>query len=712
MSVLVVTERMLSRMSLKYQIALIGVFALIGFLAVGGFYVNANRTVDRYAATYDRATAAQSALTAIDIGMLQARRSEKDFLLRRDQKYADRHGEIMRQMEGRFTTLTANIDGTEDRALLDETKTLAAAYGTAFGRLVAQEGEIGLTENDGLMGTMRRAVQGAEAVIRSAAQLDLEVSMLTMRRHEKDFLARVEPRYIDAMKKTAAEFETKLSASGLPEEQRAKITAGMDVYQKSFLALAEAIRAARGSAKQMSDIYAAFDPKLTALDEAVQSVQTAATQRMQEIRGEATRNIAAAMALAAALVACTSFFVGAGVFRPLREITDTMRLLAGKAWDTMVPALERRDEIGAMARSVAVFKENGIENERLQRVAEEARLREEAAKREQEMRERAAAEEKRLAEEAQRSAEERRQREAEAAQRATEERLRQEAEARRKAEMNALADGFEASVRRVVQSVGAAATQVRAGSDAMASTSEEATQQAATVAAASEQASANVQTVASAAEELTSSISEIARQVTQSAAVATEATNKAKATGATVDGLAQAAQKIGEVVTLITSIANQTNLLALNATIEAARAGEAGKGFAVVASEVKNLASQTARATDEIASQIGAVQSATVQAVEAIRGIESTIAELGQISTTIASAVEEQTSATSEISRNVQEASTGTAEVSRNIVGVSEAASEAGRSAVQMKGAAEDLSRQAATLTKEVDAFIGRIRAA
>jgi methyl-accepting chemotaxis protein len=445
------------------------------------------------------------------------------------------------------------------------------------------------------------------------------------------------------------------------------------------------------------------------------AASTAAATLADQLEGDSTQALALWGVLAAAVIAVGVAAVWLASFRISASITrmvQAMGQLAAGDKATEVPSLGRADEIGAMAAAVEVFKQGMIENERLQYEAEQNRLREEAAEREREARERQAAEEKRRADEEARRAEERRQREAEEAQRAAEERMRLEAEAKRKQEMSALADAFEASVKQVVQTVGSAATQVQSSSTAMAATAEETTRQASAVAAASEQASANVQTVASASEELAASINEIARQVAQSAEIASRASERARATGTTVDGLAQAASKIGEVVGLITQIASQTNLLALNATIEAARAGDAGKGFAVVASEVKSLANQTAKATEEISRQIQSVQGATQEAVSAIQGIGKTIEEINQIATTIASAVEEQTSATKEISRNEQEASTGTVEVSRNIGGVTQAASETGQATTEMKGAADELSRQASVLSSEVDRFIAQIRAA
>ncbi len=347
------------------------------------------------------------------------------------------------------------------------------------------------------------------------------------------------------------------------------------------------------------------------------------------------------------------------IIRPLRKSTEVMRTLADGDVSVEVPALDRSDEIGEMARAVNVFKDNAIRMLEMQKEKEEA--------------ERLAQEEKR--------------------------RL-----------MGDLSDDFEAQVKDVVEALSSATTEMQATAEQMSSMADTANRQATGVASASGQATANVQTVAAATEELSSSIAEIGRQVNQSAKISASAVAEAAATNETVQSLQEAASKIGEVVTLINDIAGQTNLLALNATIEAARAGDAGKGFAVVAQEVKNLANQTAKATEDIAGQVTAIQEQTAGAVGAIDRIRGIISEISDISTTIASAVEEQGVSTQEIARNVQQAARGTQDVNSNIEDVSSAVNEVGSAAGQVLRSTGDLSQQSTMLQTQVDKFLAQIR--
>tara|TARA_R110002111_G_scaffold262289_1_gene337809 strand:+ start:93251 stop:95806 length:2556 start_codon:yes stop_codon:yes gene_type:complete len=274
-----------------------------------------------------------------------------------------------------------------------------------------------------------------------------------------------------------------------------------------------------------------------------------------------------------------------------------------------------------------------------------------------------------------------------------------------------LANDFESEIQGIVSVVTSSATEMQASSKSLSDMADNTARQSQVVAAASEEATRNVETVSSAAEELSASISEIARHVQDQSHMTSQAVKEADSTNATIKELGVASTEIGQVVKVITSIAQQTNLLALNATIEAARAGEAGKGFAVVANEVKELARQTARATEEISEKINAIQGSTGIAVTAIGSIGESIRKINEISTTIASAVEEQTAATNEISRNVAEAARGTAEVTNNISGVSQAATDSGTASGDMLAAAKGLTEESVKLDAAATSFLARMRA-
>jgi methyl-accepting chemotaxis protein len=353
-------------------------------------------------------------------------------------------------------------------------------------------------------------------------------------------------------------------------------------------------------------------------------------------------------------------YVGRNILRRIRNLQRSMQLLSDGDLQSEIYHSHHDDEIASMANALQVFRESMIEARELS--AEQDKDRSAKA-------ERASRMEVRIAE-------------------------------------------FEATVRSALDNLQQSANSMQATAQSMANTADQSSALVNAVASAAEETSVNVQTVSAGTEELSSSIAEISRQVVSSAEIARKAVNEATATDSTVQGLADNASRISVVVDLIQVIASQTNLLALNATIEAARAGEAGRGFAVVASEVKNLASQTAKATDEIRAQIASMQEVTTSAVGAIRKIGHTIGEINDVTTAIAAAVEEQGAATREIARNIQHAAGGTSEVSSNIVGVSTTSAEAGAAATQVLDASAELRREADMLRAEIDVFLTNIRAA
>jgi len=453
---------------------------------------------------------------------------------------------------------------------------------------------------------------------------------------------------------------------GLEQELANKVKTTWQDYvamNEKLLQLSHAAKNEEATALYTGEMRNAFNKFQDALqeDKAYQvKGGKAETQNIADLYSNSRILILVGLGLAGSLCLIAGWMIVSGVSTPIRAMTAAMGRLAQHDLTTQIDGAQRKDEVGQMANAVQVFKDSMIEADRLKTEQEEA----------------------------------------------------QRVTAKRAALVDQLTRDFDTKVQGVVQGVASQATQMEASAQAMSATAEEATKQASAVAAASEQGAANVQTVASAAEELSSSIAEIGRQVSHSSQIAANAVTEAAKANEMVQGLLNASQKIGEIVALINAIADQTNLLALNATIEAARAGEAGKGFAVVAAEVKNLATQTSKATEEIGTQITSVQGATQNAVNAIASIGKTIGEIDQIATTIAAAVEEQGAATQEIARNVEEAAKGTQEVSANIGGVTEAANSTGAGANQVLTAARTLTQQSGDMRQLVQTFLTQVKAA
>jgi len=652
------------------------VLAILVVVAGFGYsrFVTTSDNITYYAHNVEEVALADS----IEVTFLKLRLNAREYAAKGDEKYAKE----VRRLAKKLPPLLAKADivFTEPDRLekIQEIKKAVDIYLKDFDLAVGWKTELNTQVNDVMEPSgdkilvdldilLNQAIQDGNVETRNYVELAIRHALqarnfasITLGRHDASFKS-----------KTVAEFQHmssaiesigKLSRTNRDRELYEELVALQKSYEQAF----------EVGAKDDQKIYELVEGEMTDVANIIikdtEWIKHEAEQSESRVRGETITGIETAELVMAVLSLVAiglglflGLFIGNSISKPVVSMTDSMSLLASGNLEAEIPAQDRGDEIGQMAAAVQVFKENAI---RVKQMEEDARL--------QELR----------------SAEE------------------------KKKMMNDMADDFQASVGGVVDTVSSAATELQASAQTMTAISEETSTQATAVAAASEEASTNVQTVAAAAEELSSSITEISRQVVQSTEISQSAVNAADKADEMVQGLATSAQKIGQVVAMITEIADQTNLLALNATIEAARAGDAGKGFAVVASEVKNLATQTAKATEEIASQIGGIQGATENSVTAIQGIIETISKISDISTAIAAAVEEQGTATSEIARNVEQAAVGTGEVSSNIQGVTQAATEAGATSSQVLSAADELSKQSVLLKTEVDKFMEQVRVA
>lgn len=628
--------------------------------------------------SYARLVANSTIFRDIDLQVAQYRARVREFVFSGDEATAAtaiKDGEALRQLIANSLT---RITNPERHRLMEDAAKQAALYASNFEHehaMLAEQAKletdvldvVGRQMTDGFSTLLTGAVAGSNASLQALAAEGRRLSLLSrldankaLGRHDAESVKQVEAEFT-GLAQVLALLDASVGQGDLTATVKNEVTL-LDRYRTAFRRAAsldaEKVSLMNGTMRQAGEALSADAAKAKDINFTEQAVtETAATG----ITGSG-ETVVTVLGLAGVVLGIVlAWLIGRSIAGPVVRICAAMHALAGGDKTVAIPGLGRKDEVGQMADTVQVFKDNMIEKDRL---ADETA------------------------------------------------RHKADAEAARKAGMLKLADTFEAGIKGVVQSVSSQATEMQASAATLASTAQQATHQATAVAAAVEEASASVQTVASSAEELSSSVLEIGRQMEQSSKIAQQAVGEAERTNTVVEGLSKTAQRIGEVVQLIQTIANQTNLLALNATIEAARAGDAGKGFAVVASEVKSLANQTAKATSDIKTQIDDIQSATGHTVDAIRTIGGIIREMNEIATTIASAVEQQGAATREIASNVHQAAQGTGEIATNIEGVSRAAGDTGAAATQLLGAAGELSKQAETLRNDVDGFLATVRAA
>lgn len=656
----------LRRLSLRltYRIAILGLIGLAGVILVGSMHTYTESVIGAHRRTVETARGIFDLNNKIQIELLEARRAEKDFLLRNDKSKAEVQSELVKAAGADINAIRERLAAIGKNELVRKIDIIVEAlknYESNFKAVVEDKLKLGIEEKSGLEGKLLDAARDLESKVSQRSQANLANLFLTMRRHEKDFMLWRDEKYADLLKTAAKTFISEVEDADIPEASKTELKQKLSNYQTAFFAWLDMAMNLADDLRAASVVFTKIEPVIADVSKAVNNVSTEADRADMQIRNEFDWLMNIAIAAVALSVSIIGLWIGRSISKPLKGMIAAMTRLAAGNFDVDLPGLNRADEVGEMARTVEVFRREMIETNRLR--SEQAE---------------------------------------------TEQRQMQQ----RKIDMRRFADSFEEAVGEIIDTVSRASDELKMSAGRLATTAERTQDLTGNVARASEEASGNVQLVAAATEELSSSVAEIGRRAQDSALMANEAVGQARATNDRVSKLSKAAGRIGDVVDLINSIAGQTNLLALNATIEAARAGEAGRGFSVVASEVKALAEQTAKATGEIGHQVAGIQAATEQSVVSIQSITTTIEKLSEASNSIASAVEEQGAATRDISRNVQCAAEGTLHVSSNVVDVKRGATETGSASSQLLMAAQSLSDDSGRLKREVDKFLSNVRAA
>lgn len=599
-------------------------------------------------------------VASLSQSFLESRQITSDFVRKPSEGAITKHAKSHQEQLADLSRVEAFVSALPDHDPRKEATALRSVinlYATRFRNVVSAQRNLGFNEDDGFQGKLRKAVHAIEQRLANLNQPRLTILMLTMRRHEKDFMLRGEDKDGDQLADREAEFETALAQASLPAEMKSQLLELIRAYKASFMSFMVTQQALSDQADDLGQIYDRISPALANIMAAADMRSRAAEMQAEQIQ----RKLIWLIGFATLLVGLLALLFGRRVAKTVASMTAAMRQLGEGRFDVVLPGLGRKDELGEMAAAVELFKLKAREKAQAEIDAK--------------TQDRTAAEQ-------------------------------------RKADIARIASEFKAAVGKVIDTVSSASSDLEASARSLTCTADHGRELSVQVASSSEQASANVQLVATATGEMAATIANIGRQVEEAADIAREAVRRAELSDQRMAGLAAAADRIGSVVQLIAAIARQTNLLALNAAIEAARAGDLGKGFAVVADEVKSLATQTAHATAEISEHIHGIQTATTDSVDAIADIGVIIGRISEIAVIVVNSIAEQGATSKNIASNLQEAAARTSQVAASAIEVTNGAKETGGASMQVLTSAELLSGESARLRRELGSFLGRVQAA
>jgi methyl-accepting chemotaxis protein len=658
----------LGRLSIRARVVVLALIAITGLSAVAANFLYGRTRVDEAFTQANDFAEALGYARDVTINTLQMSRYEKDFLLQRDVDFTyDR--DSFAQAARNSLDLIAATDKTGGDLAKKATEGLNRIKedDEIFRDILQGQSKLGLDLNAGMAGELndtaqkvREAVEQARVTWGGTGIDAFLVSFMNMRLHEKDFMGYGEKVSLEAFESGRAEAARLLTGAPIGVSDRAAIEEAFAAYIESFNGFVAEHQKVQTRLKDMHKVFAMLPYVIDAITSIAQQNKDMHFVELVQARANLERDMYVGMGATGIIVLILSYLLGRSITAPVHRLTGAMRALAEGDTSVEVPGADAKNELGEMARALNVFKENALERTRL--AAEQAKQR--------------------------------------------------DAQAQRGERIETSIRNFEAGVRQTLGGVGGAVNELEDVSTALSANAQQVTECASVASNAVSTACTEVEQVSNAAQELAVSINEIAAEAARSTQVADRAVQEARKTSETMAGLSNAAERIGEVVVLIQDIAEQTNLLALNATIEAARAGEAGRGFAVVASEVKALATQTAKATEEISHQIKEIQSTATDAAGAITAVDDTIEEMSRIAAMVASAVEEQNAVIGNINENVARAADGSRSGVDNMGEVNSAADVTGGTAETVKSLAGALATQAEQLRSNVDEFLNEVRVA